>query len=258
MVKQNLSELLSKLMRWSHEHKGHFKSKVKHILERLIRKFGVEEVERCIPEEDKKLVANIKKSRNRAKRKQEAEAEAEGDAASNHNSEKKFVSAYEEALYDSDISEDEVDIYDEDANRQKKAGKSNQFILETGDEPLNLLDRQALAHISSSKPKKFTKQDLQNKKEEFKTKNGKLVFKEDNEEDPLANRGSGIDAYLDAVKQAPIRGQKNKLKFKRSRNEEDNWSDDDEESSPVLKKGKTLGKSKISKPKQKFKAKKKL
>ena len=51
MVKQNLSDLLSKLMRWSHEHKGHFKSKVKHILERLIRKFGVEEVERCIPEE---------------------------------------------------------------------------------------------------------------------------------------------------------------------------------------------------------------
>lgn len=263
MVKQNLSDLLSKLMRWSHEHKGHFKSKVKHILERLIRKFGVEEVERCIPEEDKKLVANIKKSRNRAKRKQEAETEAEGEtgsktAGSSHNSEKKFVSAYEEALYDSDISEDEVDIYDEDANRHRKAGKSNQFILETGDEPLNLLDRQALAHISSSKPKKFTKQDLQNRKEEFKTKNGKLVFKEDNEEDPLANKGSGIDAYLDAVKQAPIRGQKNKLKFKRSRNEEDNWSDDDADSTPVLKKGKTLGKSKISKPKQKFKAKKKL
>ena len=44
MVKQNLSDLLSKLMRWSHEHKGHFKSKVKHILERLIRKFGVEKL----------------------------------------------------------------------------------------------------------------------------------------------------------------------------------------------------------------------
>ena len=51
-------------------------------MERLIRKFGVEEVERCIPEEDKKLVANIKKSRNRAKRKQEAETEAEGEAGS--------------------------------------------------------------------------------------------------------------------------------------------------------------------------------
>ena len=40
-------------MKWSHEHKGHFKSKVKHILERLIRKFGIEEIENSIPEQDK-------------------------------------------------------------------------------------------------------------------------------------------------------------------------------------------------------------
>ncbi|RCK65716.1 Ribosomal RNA-processing protein 12 [Candida viswanathii] len=259
MVRQNLGELLKKLMKWSHEHKGHFKSKVKHILERLIRKFGIEEVEEAIPEQDKKLVANIKKSRNRAKRKQEAEEESTPST----NQEKKFVSAYEEALYDSDISdEEEVDIYDEDAARSNKK-KSNQFILDTGDEPLNLLDRQALSHISSSKPKKLTKRELQDKKDEFKTnKNGKLVFNESlDDEDALARKGSGIDAYLDAVKQAPVKGQKNKLKFKRSRGEDEEWSDD-EDSSPVLKKGKTgtIGKSKISKPKpkQRFKARKKL
>lgn len=259
LVKQNLSELLSKLMKWSHEHKGHFKSKVKHILERLIRKFGIEEIENSIPEQDKKLIANIKKSRNRAKRKQEAEEQESSSVgtSTNTNQEKKFVSAYEEALYDSDISDEEdVDIYDEDSIRQKKK-KSNQFILNTGDEPLNLLDRQALAHISSSKPKKLTKSDIQNKKEEFKTKNGKLVFNDKEDEDSLSNKVSGIDAYLDAVKQAPVKGQKNKLKFKRSRNDEDqDWSDD-EDSTPVLKKGKTMGKSKISKPKQKFKARKK-
>ena len=102
---------------------------------------------------------------------------------------------------------------------------------------MNLLDRQALAHISSSKPKKLTKSDIQNKKEEFKTKNGKLVFNDKEDEDSLSNKVSGIDAYLDAVKQAPVKGQKNKLKFKRSRNDEDqDWSDD-EDSTPVLKKG---------------------
>ncbi|KAI5950128.1 RRP12 [Candida jiufengensis] len=254
MVRANLSELLAKLMKWSHEHKGHFKSKVKHIIERLIRKFGVEEVENSMPEEDKKLVINIKKSRLRAKRKQTQDPEIEAGA---NPSNKKFVSAYEEALYDSDISEDEVDIYDEDSTRGKNK-KSNQFILESNDEPLNLLDRQALAHISSSKPKKFTKSDLKQKQQDFKTKNGKLIFDE-KESDPLGGK-SGIDAYLDAVKQAPIRGQKNKLKFKKTKDDED-WSDDDdddEKDEPKRKKSKVMGKSKIQKPtKQRFKAQKK-
>lgn len=250
LVRANLKELLTKLMRWSHEHKGHFKSKVKHILERLIRKFGIEEVEAAIPEEDKKLVANIKKTRDRTKRKQEAEIAAGGQAPGD----KKFVSAYEEALYD---SEDE-DIEDDDNVEQADGKKANQFILETGDEPLNLLDRQTLAHISSSKPKKFTKKDLA-AKSDFKTKNGKFVFNEGEEDDPIASNASGIDAYLDAVKQAPVRGQKNKLKFKKTKDEED-WSDDEEQRAPAKRasNNKLNNKSRVQKPKQKFKAKKKL
>ncbi|CAK9441954.1 uncharacterized protein LODBEIA_P57800 [Lodderomyces beijingensis] len=273
LVRTNLTELLAKLMRWSHEHKGHFKSKVKHIVERLIRKFGVEEVESAIPEEDRKLVANIKKTRNRAKRKQETSGNVDAghEDKSNKKSKKKFVSAYEEVLHDSDISDDgdddnKVDIYDEDGDRAKRGKKPTQFIVESGDEPLNLLDRQALAHISSSKPKKSFKSELKSKVDEFKTKNGKLVFAEsgEKEQDPLAKKSSGIDAYLDAVKQAPVRGQKNKLKFKKTKNGDDgeSWSDDDEEQnapSPFKSKSKVLGRSKISKPtKQKFKAKKKL
>ena len=250
LVRANLKELLTKLMRWSHEHKGHFKSKVKHILERLIRKFGVEEVEQAIPEEDKKLVSNIKKTRDRTKRKQEAEI-AEGTETPGN---KKFVSAYEEALYDSD----DKDVDNVDDEEQTHGKKSNQFILETGDEPLNLLDRQTLAHISSSKPKKFTKKDLA-AKSDFKTKNGKFVFNEGEEDDPLSSKSSGIDAYLDAVKLAPVRGQKNKLKFKKNKNEDD-FSEDEDEKAAFKKSSnnKLMNKSKIQKPKQKFKAKKKL
>ncbi|KAK6463847.1 NUC173 domain-containing protein [Scheffersomyces coipomensis] len=253
LVKANLSELLEKLMKWSHEHKGHFKSKVKHILERLIRKFGIEEIENAIPEDDKKLIVNIRKSRNRAKRKQQEEAEEEGKSGA--TGEKKFVSAYEEAVYDSDSDDDEDDEAD-----QGKGGKKapSQFILENGEDPLNLLDRQTLAHISSSKPSKFSKKDV--KQSQFKTKNGKLVFNEsnDNEEDPLANKGPGIDAYLEAVKQAPIRGQKNKLKYNKKNRQEDNWSDDDEPEAPKPKpSSNALGKARIAKPKQKFKARKK-
>ena len=248
IVRTNLKELLSKLMRWSHEHKGHFKSKVKHILERLIRRFGIEEIESAMPEEDKKLIVNIRKSTNRAKRKQQ-EAAAGGSEATG---ERKFVSAYEEALYDSDESEDE-----EEHDSRKGKRTDDQYIIETGDEPMNLLDRQTLAQISSSKPKKFGKKDIA--KSDFKTKNGKIVFNEnEDEEDPINTQGSGIDAYLDAVKQAPVRGQRNKLKFKKTK--EDDWSDnEDEPERPSKQRPLTKSKnSKISKPKQKFKARRKL
>lgn len=251
LVRANLNELLAKLMKWSHEHKGHFKSKVKHILERLIRKFGIDAVENAIPEDDKKLVANIKKSRNRAKRQKEAAATEDGEGKP-----RKFMSAYEEAVY----SESESEAEEEDTSRKNKKG-GDKYILDNGDEPLNLLDRQTLSHISSSKPKKFTKKDMEKKKVEMK--NGKIVFKDmvQANEDPLASKSSGIDAYLDAVKQAPVRGQKNKLKFKKSKDEED-WSDDEKPAAKSFQnkgfQGKALGRSKISKPKQKFKAKRKL
>ncbi|KAK6458428.1 pre-rRNA processing protein [Scheffersomyces xylosifermentans] len=255
LVRANLNELLSKLMRWSHEHKGHFKSKVKHILERLIRKFGIEIVEQAIPEDDRKLVANIKKSRNRAKRKEETEGETP-----NGGPDKKFVSAYEEALYDSEVSDDEPEEEERPSSRGNR--KPDQYILKTGDEPLNLMDRQSLAHISSSKPKKFTKSSISNKASEFKTKNGKFVFSEggNDNDDPLAGKGSGIDAYLDAVKQAPQRGQRNKLKFKKSKESNEDWSDDEQEPerpSRGAPKG-NFGKSRVSKPKKPLKARKKL
>lgn len=249
-IKSNLPELLAKLMKWSHVHKSHFKSKVKHIIERLIRKFGVELIEQAIPVEDRKLVANIKKSRSRAKRKEE-EALQNGNTST---TEKRFVSAFEEAVYDSDSDdEDSKPVVNESSNKQPE-----KFILNSGDDPLDLLDRQTLAHISSSKPKKFGKKDVRS--HEFATKNGKFVFNESQEATALNGAESGIDAYLDAVKQAPVRGQKNKLKFKKSK--EDDWSDSEEPSNSVKTERTSTAfknsKSKISKPKQKFKAKKKL
>ena len=68
MMIPKLSTLIPNLMVWSHEHKSHFKAKVKHMIERAIRRFGYDMVERYVPEEDKKLVINIRKTRDRKKR----------------------------------------------------------------------------------------------------------------------------------------------------------------------------------------------
>ncbi|KAH3668905.1 hypothetical protein OGAPHI_002660 [Ogataea philodendri] len=232
MVTQNMKGLLTNLMTASHEHKNHFKSKVKHIIERLIRKFGVELVEECIPEEDKKLVANIKKSKARAKRKK-----TEGTGA--NATDTGVMSGYEAALYSESESEDE---------EEDSTGKPQQYISEPRDTPLDLLDKDTLTHISSSKPKKFTKKSLQN---EFKTKNGKLVVDEEDDGEILAK--DSIDAYVEAVKQGPVRGQKNKLRYKHKKGDDIDWDDgSDTESKP-----KTSNKVQKPqrKPKNKFKSK---
>jgi len=44
---------------------------VKVLLERLIRKFSYEKIQRLIPTEHQKLIANIKKQKDRAQKKKE-------------------------------------------------------------------------------------------------------------------------------------------------------------------------------------------
>ncbi len=68
MMQPRLASLIPNLMVWSHEHKGHFRSKVKHIVDRMVRRFGFETVNKYCPEADRKLVSSIRKSKERTKR----------------------------------------------------------------------------------------------------------------------------------------------------------------------------------------------
>ncbi|GME87027.1 unnamed protein product [Ambrosiozyma monospora] len=208
---------------------------------------------------------NIKVTSNlRAKRKR-AEGGEDADAASAPAGSEKtgFMSAYDDALYGESDSEDESDDDSDDDRRggKRSHNKSKQFISESKDAPLDLLDKQTLQHISSSKPKKFTKKNLE-KSSNFKTKNGKLVIGKDGEDDDVLSGKNSIDAYVDAIKQGPIRGQRNKLKFKKdSKKDNIDWDSDDEDEKPRNKrdnfKGGKRGVNKVNKPKQKFKSRKK-
>ena len=237
-----LPTLIPNLIVWSHEHKAHFKSKVKHIFERMIRRFGIEVVEKYTPAEDQKLITNIRKTRERRKRKNDA-TKGEG----NEESEKadgrrkgKFESEYDEAIYGSDESGDESDISDDEvlgravAKGQKASQKGGrQYIVEDEDEPLDLLDRKAVAHVSSTRPTKLAPAGEAKKRKAKTDLDGMLLFNEEPDGDDdvmefddqgLANGKEpgdgtlegGIDAYVSAIrgKHAAQRGQRGKLKFK--------------------------------------------
>ncbi|KAH0613786.1 uncharacterized protein H6S33_005672 [Morchella sextelata] len=254
MMVERLATLVPNLMVWSHEHKAHFKAKVKHIIERMIRRFGYETVERHVPEEDKKLVVNIRKTRDRKKRHKEAAAgnddEEEEKKPVSKKRQSKFASEFEEAIYGSDsdsASDNDADADSAAAPRAtNKRGKATNttYIVEDEDEPLDLLDRKSLAHISSTRPQRTRIGDR--KKPQPKTnEDGKLVLGLDDEQnyekegagaemdvDVAAGSAGGVDAYVQAItgKDAPKRGQRNRVKFSnRGRGEEDDEMEEERE-----------------------------
>uniref|UniRef100_A0A8P4KKX3 Ribosomal RNA processing 12 homolog n=1 Tax=Dicentrarchus labrax TaxID=13489 RepID=A0A8P4KKX3_DICLA len=142
----------------------HFRTKLKNIFTKFIRKFGFELVKSMLPAEHHKVLTNIRKAEARTKRRKQA-------------------SDIEEILAesDSDLSEDEGKA----GNAQKKAGKpqKGRAWLKEGeeDDPLNFLDPKVSQRVLATNPslKKSAKVE-----HGFKvTSDGRLIIREDEEED---------------------------------------------------------------------------
>lgn len=166
-LRAHLGELLPALVGVRGEHRNHFKAQVRHLVERLIRRFGVETVEAHVDEENRRLVTNIRKRKDRAKRKRAAGAEADTDeaaaaAAPAPDSFKRAagtgtVDAFEEALYGSD-SDEASDSEEEPApaparrgrgerGRQQRMREDDTYIREDDDVPMDLMDQSATGAI---------------------------------------------------------------------------------------------------------------
>ncbi|TGO66272.1 hypothetical protein BOTNAR_0064g00090 [Botryotinia narcissicola] len=252
LVLPRLESLIPNLMVWSHEHKAHFKAKVKHILERMIRRFGVEIVNKYCPEEDKKLITNIRKTRERRKRNKNAAKEAGEDSDEEETGGKRrnrFENEYDEALHGSDSESSGSDVSDDEVlgksrkKGSKKAAGGNQYIVEDDDEPLDLLDRKALGSISTTKPVKARTITRTKAKVDL---DGKLLLggndSDDDDQmviDTPAEEDGGVGAYVHALKgrDAPKKGRGGRLKFSnRKGQDEDDEMDVDEDEVKAVKK----------------------
>ncbi|RYC53834.1 hypothetical protein CHU98_g12372, partial [Xylaria longipes] len=118
------------------------------------------------------------------------------------------------------------------SRKAKKGGDA--YIMEDEDEPLDLLDRNALASISSTKPGKLRKAGKTKMKTDM---DGKLIVGEDSDDadddamvvdTPADEGGGGVGAYVAALKgkDAGRRGRGGRLKFSNKRGQTD---DEDEE-----------------------------
>ncbi|TKY89072.1 hypothetical protein EX895_001603 [Sporisorium graminicola] len=130
LIDSHLPKLIPALLGWSTEHKQHFKVKVRHIFERLLRRFGFERIYQLTDEDNRKLINNIRKRKERAKRKKaDAAAEREAGVLEDDDDEPGLAprilktkggnDAFEEVVYGS-----ESDISDSDDDADAEEGKA--------------------------------------------------------------------------------------------------------------------------------------
>ncbi len=84
IVRPQLSDIVLGLLEWSHDHKNHFKMKVRHIFERIARRFGWDDVLRYAGDAESdgyKILQNIKKRKEKAKRKKARSEQDDGEAS---------------------------------------------------------------------------------------------------------------------------------------------------------------------------------
>ncbi|KAJ3179679.1 hypothetical protein HDU87_002885 [Geranomyces variabilis] len=176
ILEDELENLIVAILTHSRQHKSHFKAKVRHIFERLVRKFSYEAIEGFVPEEDKKLLVNIRKRREREKKRkalarQQRDNGDDEDASDGEQSKKALAKGgkavqkqFEDALYgseseldDSDDEEDDdddkyiPDQFKDGLERTRTNGKSSgrTMIREDG-EVADFLDANIVSRVTSA------------------------------------------------------------------------------------------------------------
>lgn len=263
VLRTRLDSLVPSLMAWNKEHKGRLRSKVKGILDRLMRRFGAPLIETLVGETDRKLVVNIRKQRERRKKRtatdnpddddeddNEAPAAATGGDTAKTTTFDKAMDSDLSDLSDDSASELEIDAQgtmhkSEKSKSKSKHDKNNQktqkqYIREGSpeDNPLDLLAPNALANISTTKPSvRFLNTGPGARKRSTNAKvdsDGKLIFDDSDPVDPNPDTGDGagaggVNAYLEAVSgpDAARRGQKGKVRISQSHKTDGMDVDDD-------------------------------
>ncbi|KAI0341904.1 ribosomal RNA-processing protein 12 [Trametopsis cervina] len=268
LLQPHLKPLVTALLSWSHDHKNHFKTKVRHIFERMLRRFAWEDVYACAEEDDaRKVLLNIKKRKDRAKRKRTRDANDADDAEDDQEPVKRATGdAFEDVLYG---SESELGDSDEEAEGpserpQKRKGENSGARLRIdGDEPMDLLSGAATRITNNSdKRRKRPGQDAARFKTDADT--GKIMLgEEDEEEDVSMEDELAGKAYRETMTSADgfSRGANGRVKFnkdtKKRRRDADGADEDvemgDVQITPPAKKEKRRAEPRFG---QEFKAKK--
>ncbi|KAI9008807.1 NUC173 domain-containing protein [Phycomyces nitens] len=240
ILEPQLPAVVSSMLKCSHQHRSHFKAKLRHIFERLIRRFSYETVASLVPEDDKKLIANIQKRRLQAKRKKaitHEKDEDEDDIIGARETVSKLAvhnDAFEDIVYGSESELEGSDNEEQPTGRaplggndkkknKKKIVDSKTYIREDeASGPVDFLDPSALGRISSAKPVQRKQRNLEKASGFAHSEDGRMVITESDNEDKNAEEKEAPteDYYMQAQNSADgfVRDRHNKIKFKKNKN----------------------------------------
>ncbi|KAI3661311.1 hypothetical protein MP638_005748 [Amoeboaphelidium occidentale] len=232
-----MSAIIFACLRWTNEHKSHFKLACRYILERMVKKYGLDRVVKFIPQEHSKLVSNIRKRKERSEKKKVQFKENESNASK----------SFDELMMD---EEEERDSQDEDINdeeelpelfkqlnnsRSKKTKEGVHIKAESDDEdPLDFMSKSVaknVIHSGSSSLKRDSINSKSKKSTAFKTdRSGKLIIEDEDTlmAGTLDEEDEAGDTYMEMMKSkdAYTRSADGKrIKFSQKRKAE---SDDEE------------------------------
>ncbi|KAF9501928.1 ribosomal RNA-processing protein 12 [Pleurotus eryngii] len=265
LVRPHLKDLVHQLLAWSHDHKNHFKVKVRHIFERMIRRFGWDAVYACAEGEDSsKVLLNIKKRKDRAKRKRANKDQEENELPT--SAKPATGTAFEDVLYgsESELSDsDEEDAGSRQPGKTKAKTSRGAQLRVDDDEPMDLLSG-AASRITNTQNKR--RRQPGHEASLFNTDDaGKLVI--ESSDDEAADNQQGEDvvgtAYHESLTSVDgfTRGPKGQVKFnkdtKKRRREADERDQDVEMADPEAAQAKPPKNKKKTdvRPGQEFKAK---
>lgn len=228
------------------EHKHHFKGRIRHLVERLIRRFGVEAIESLVDDDNKRLVTNIRKRKERARRRRAGAGAEEAPVPDSFRpaAGSGTVDAFEEALYGS--ASDTDDDGDDESNAPRRSGRRTEddaYLVEDSEVPLDLLGDSAVGAIQSGSTRRRPRREPGQEAKMFAVDDeGRMriddeeAAEEEGDDDAqdkamegqaYMERSQGIDGFT--FKRGAVKFNKNN---KRSRAEE-RADDDDNDDEPT-------------------------
>ncbi|KAJ3113403.1 hypothetical protein HDU96_003413, partial [Phlyctochytrium bullatum] len=227
-LEDELENIVHSILTHSRDHKSHFKAKVRHIFERLIKRFSLEAVQGFVPESDSRLIINIRKRRERLKKKKalerrqgEGESDADVPKENTANARPQMQSRqkeFEDALHgsESDLNSDS-DENDEHYIPHEALGfdslktKPGTAMIREEDDVLDFLDSKVVSHITSKGAVSRASKRRRDDSDEFDVNDeGKMVIAEEDEPGNSAGDMEGMtenveNLYLESVQDASFK-----------------------------------------------------
>ncbi|KAJ3319677.1 hypothetical protein HDU76_000482 [Blyttiomyces sp. JEL0837] len=267
-LEDDLENIITSLFSLNRDNKGHFKSKIRHILERLIRRFSLEAVQGFVPESDSKLITNIRKRRERLKKKKMTERSTEeGDdeddpvkaVLKSKTLMKSRQKEYEDAVHESEseLGESDDDQYIPEqlqpvVSRTNRKQAGNRSVIREDEDIVDFLDSNVVSRVTTSGPSGQSKKRSASRDDDFTFgDDGRMIVDEEGDGTQAAADSGAAEnpenIYLDALKGevAFERGPNGKVKFLKRKNMEE--ANEDGETTTGHRWGGKFGSQKSSK-----------